>query len=70
MNVISNRCLLLELGWVVALLELEVRELEAALCVLRHAPGESYRESAISEAVDVAAYCAILIDVLSMEGER
>jgi hypothetical protein len=26
-------------------------------------------EDIISEAVDVAAYCAILIDVLSMEGE-
>ena len=26
-------------------------------------------ESVIAEAVDVAAYCAILIDVLSMEGE-
>ena len=27
-------------------------------------------EDIIAEAVDVAAYCAILIDVLSMEGER
>ena len=26
-------------------------------------------EDIIAEAVDVAAYCAILIDVLSMEGE-
>ena len=26
-------------------------------------------EEIISEATDVAAYCAILIDVLSMEGE-
>ncbi len=26
-------------------------------------------EDIISEATDVAAYCAILIDVLSMEGE-
>ena len=56
-------------GPLLALLALEVQELDDALTVLRAAPGESNRESAIAEAVDVAAYCAMMIDVLRMEAQ-
>jgi NTP pyrophosphatase (non-canonical NTP hydrolase) len=62
----------LTVGEVLYRLIAETHELNDAIRVLFNDPdrGETNRESVIGEAVDVAAYCAMLIDVLSMEDER